>query len=56
MRRDKEKIGRRVYVLLTNPGSQLLALASAAMAPERLSAEQMRGIMKEFEALKAAVH
>ena len=47
---------RRIFVILVNPGTRLLALASAAMRPEVLSSEQMRGIVREFQALKATVH
>ena len=32
------------------------APSSAAMRPEVLSPEQMRGIVEEFQALKASVH
>lgn len=57
MKRTKEKTP--VIRLVMTPqeyGPRLQFLAALAMRPDLLSPEQLRSILREFEALKARAH
>ena len=55
-RQRAERHEERVVVLAPKPVDRLLALASAAMRPEMVTARCLDCILSEFRALKAVMH